>query len=89
MAPMTALSALVAPLAKIGSEYILFGIAGVISVAAFAGLILVPALSAFSRGWEKFAAGLLSLFVLAALVLVGLAIGFVIFYNWDSISTAI
>ena len=84
-----ALSALVAPIAKIGSEYILFGAAGLISIAAFGGLILVPALSAFSRGWEKFAAGILSLFVLAALVLVGLAIGFVIFYNWDSISTSI
>jgi hypothetical protein len=84
---MTELSALVAPIAKIGSEYILFGIAGLISITAFGWLVLVPALSAFSRGWEKFAAGVLSLFVLAALVLVGLAIGFVIFYNWDSIAT--
>ena len=31
-------------------------------------------------------AGFLSLFVLAALVLVGLVIGVVIFLNWDKIS---
>jgi hypothetical protein len=72
-------------LARLGDEYFLFGAAGLISVIAFAGLILVPALGSFSRGWEKFAAGLLSLFVLAALVLVGLVIGFVVFYNWDTI----
>jgi glucan phosphoethanolaminetransferase (alkaline phosphatase superfamily) len=72
-------------LARIGTEYIFFGAAGLISVVAFAGLILAPALGSFSRGWEKLAAGVLSLFVLAALVLVGLAIGFFVFYNWDSI----
>jgi hypothetical protein len=73
------------PLAKLGTEYFLFGAAGLVSLVAFAGLILMPALGSFSRGWEKLAAGLLSLFVLAALVLVGLVIGFVVFYNWDSI----
>lgn len=75
-----------APLLAIGTEYVLFGLAGLVSLAAFGGLILAPALSAFGRGWEKLAAGVLSLFILAALVLVGLAIGFAIFYNWDSIA---
>jgi hypothetical protein len=83
---MSPLKAALLPLAELGTEYILFGIAGLISAAAFGGLILAPALGAFSRGWEKFAAGVLSLFVLAALVLVGLAIGLVVFYNWDEIS---
>ncbi|MDX6617198.1 MAG: hypothetical protein QOD60_2289 [Solirubrobacterales bacterium] len=73
------------PLAKIGSEYYLFGGAAVITLVAFTGLILMPALGSFSRGWEKLAAGMLSLFVLAALILVGLVIGFIVFYNWDSI----
>ncbi len=72
-------------LAKLGTEYLLFGAAGVVSLVAFATLILAPALGSFSRGWEKLAAGVLSLFVLAALVLVGLVIGFIVFYNWDSI----
>jgi hypothetical protein len=75
-----------APVLAIGTEYYLFGIAGLVSISAFVAFILAPALGAYGRSWEKFAAGLLSLFVLAALVLVGLVIGVLIFVNWDSIS---
>ena len=39
--------------AKIGTEYLLFGGAGLISVVAFAALILVPAIGSFGRTWEK------------------------------------
>ena len=77
------------PLLAVGTEYIVFGLAGAVSLAAFGVLILAPALGSFSRGMEKLAAGVLSLFVLAALVLLGVAIGFVVFYNWDAISNAI
>jgi hypothetical protein len=80
------LSSTLAPALAVGTEYYLFGIAGLLSITAFVALILAPALGAYGRTWEKFAAGLLSLFVLAALVLVGLVIGVVIFVNWDSIS---
>lgn len=70
-------------LQKIENEYLLFGVAGLVSLAAFVGLILMPALSAYGRVWEKAAAGVLSLFVLAALVVVGVVIGlaFVYYYN--------
>jgi hypothetical protein len=81
-----ALSSTLAPVLALGTEYYLFGAAGFLSVCAFVGLILVPALGSYSRAWEKLVAGFLSLFVLAALVLVGLAIGVVIFLNWDDIS---
>jgi hypothetical protein len=80
-------SAVAAPLLALGTEYYLFGVAGVISVAAFVTLILAPALSSYGRPWEKVAAGFLSLFVLAALVGIGLAIGVYIFFNWDEFST--
>ena len=76
-----------APALALGTEYYLFGIAGLLSVAAFVALILVPALGSYGRVWEKLVAGFLSLFVLAALVLIGLVIGVVIFLNWDSISS--
>lgn len=82
----TALSSILTPVLALGTEYYLFGAAGFLSVCAFVGLILVPALGSYSRAWEKLVAGFLSLFVLAALVLVGLAIGVVIFLNWDDIS---
>jgi hypothetical protein len=81
-----ALSTLVAPLLALGTEYYLFGIAGLVSVTAFVALILAPALGSYGRPWEKLAAGVLSIFVLASLVLVGLVLGVLIFFNWDQIS---
>jgi F0F1-type ATP synthase membrane subunit c/vacuolar-type H+-ATPase subunit K len=80
------LSSILAPVLALGTEYYLFGIAGVLSVGVFVGLILVPAIGSYGRTWEKLVAGFLSLFVLAALVLIGLVIGVVIFLNWDQIS---
>jgi hypothetical protein len=81
-----AIGTILAPALAVGTEYYLFGIAGLVTVAAFVSLILAPALGSYGRGWEKLVAGMLSLFVLAALVLVGLAIGVLIFLNWDEIS---
>ena len=72
-------------LAKIGTEYLLFGGAGLISLVAFAALILVPALGSFGRTWEKATAAVLSVFVLAALLAVGVALGVAIVYFWDDI----
>ena len=83
---MTLLSAAAAPLMALGTEYYLFGGAAAVSLAAFVGQILVPALGAYGRTWEKFAAGFLSLFVLVALVLIGVAVGLVVFYEWDGIT---
>ena len=80
------LNSIVAPALALGTEYYLFGIAGLLSVCAFVGLILVPAIGSYGRAWEKLVAGFLSLFVLAALVLIGLVIGVLIFFNWDDIS---
>ena len=80
------LSAVQVPLLALGTEYYLFGAAGLVSLAAFVGLILVPALGSYGRPWEKFAAGFLSLFVLAALLITGLILGGVVFYYWDEIS---
>jgi hypothetical protein len=64
--------------AKLGEQYLLYGAAGVICLAVFVTLILSPALSAHGRLWEKAAAGFLSIFVLAALVIGGVLIGLVI-----------
>lgn len=72
-------------LQKIENEYLLFGVAGLVTLVAFVGLILMPALSAYGRVWEKAAAGVLSLFVLAALVLVGVVAGLAIVYYYNDI----
>jgi hypothetical protein len=83
---MNPLDALTAPLLAVGTEYYLFGAAGLVSLVAFGGLILAPALGSYGRTWEKFAAAFLSLFVLAALVMAGLGVGLYVFYHWDKIS---
>jgi hypothetical protein len=75
---------MVAP-AKIGTEYLLFGGAGLISLVAFAALILVPAIGSFGRTWEKATAAAVSIFVLAALVAIGVAVGVAIVYFWPDI----
>lgn len=72
-------------LAKLGHQYLLYGVAGVICLVVFATLILSPALSAYGRAWEKAAAGFLSLFVLAALVIGGVVIGLVVVYYYTDI----
>lgn len=52
-----------------------FGAAGLVSLAAFVGLILMPAMSAFGRWHERLAAGVLSLIVLGGLITVGVLAG--------------
>jgi hypothetical protein len=76
-------------LLALGTEYYLFGAAGLVSLVAFVALILSPALGSYGRSWEKFAAGFLSLFVLAALLLIGVLLGVLVFYNWDQIQDVI
>jgi hypothetical protein len=74
-------------LQKIENEYLLFGAAGLISLAAFVGLILAPALGSYGRLWEKAAAGILSLVVLAALVLIGVVVGLAVVYYYNDLSS--
>jgi hypothetical protein len=56
------------------------GIAGAVTLVAYAIFILVPAVTSYGRMWERVAAGFLSLFILAALVGVGVGIGVGILY---------
>ena len=77
---------MVLALAKLTEQYLLYGVAGVICLALFVTLILSPALSAYGRLWEKAAAGFLSLFILAALVLGGVVVGLVVVYYSNEIS---
>jgi hypothetical protein len=82
------MEAVLLPLAlqKIENEYLLFGAAGLISLVAFVGLILVPALGSYGRLWEKAAAGVLSLIVLLALVVTGVVVGLAVVYYYNDIA---
>ena len=56
--------------------------AALISLGLFAGLILVPAWASYSRLWERLAATVLSLYVLAVLVGVGVVGALAAVYLW-------
>ena len=75
------------PLAEVATQVWLFAGAGVVSLLAFSALIFAPAIGAYGRTWEKATAAVLSVFVLAALALVGVVIGAFIVYHWDTISS--
>jgi hypothetical protein len=63
-------------------NYVVAGGAAGLGLLLYAGLILVPAWTAYSRLWERVAATVLSLYVLAVLVGVGVAGGLAVFYFW-------
>ena len=60
--------------------YVIAAFAGVLSLAAWAAWVLVPAWGAYSRLWERVLATILSVYVLAAMVLVGGVLGGAVLY---------
>jgi hypothetical protein len=56
--------------------------AGAFGLALYAGLILVPAWTAYTRLWERLAATVLSLYVLVVLVGVGVGGALAAVYFW-------
>jgi hypothetical protein len=59
------------------------GAAGLITLVAYAVLIVVPAWGSYGRWWERFAASFMTLFILATLVGAGVGIGAAIVWSWD------
>ena len=59
---------------------------GVLALAAYVALILVPAWSAYSRVWERLAASFLTVYVLAGFAILGAAGGAAIIWFWDRIA---
>jgi hypothetical protein len=62
---------------------IVFILAGALTLASYVTLILVPATRCYGRVWEKLAAGVLTLYVLATLLGIGAAVGFAIVWTYD------
>jgi hypothetical protein len=50
----------------------------------YASLILAPAWRCYGRLWEKLAASVLTLFILATLIGIGAAIGLAIVWTYDT-----
>jgi hypothetical protein len=56
---------------------------GVLGLAVYVWLILVPAWNAYWRVWERLAASFLSLYVLAGFMALGAAGGAAVIWFWD------
>ncbi len=65
--------------------YVIAGGAAGISVIAWAGLVLVPAWTSYSRVWERLVAVVLSVYVLGAFALAGSLLGAAILWYYDSL----
>lgn len=68
--------------------YLVAACCGVLGLAAYVGLIVVPAWSAYSRVWQRMAATFMTLYVLAACLLVGVGCAAAIVYFWDRLTGA-
>ncbi len=57
---------------------------GVFGFAAWVGLLAIPAWQSYSRVWERVGAVFLSLYVVAAFVGAGVALGALVVWLWAS-----
>lgn len=66
--------------------YLIAAVVGVTSLGLWAWLILVPAVTAYSRWWQRTAAVVMSLYVLAAMVAAGGLVGAIFLWYYDRIA---
>jgi uncharacterized membrane protein len=65
--------------------YLVGACAGVFGLAAFCALVVVPAITAYRKPLERVAVVILSLYVLAALVGVGILVGALVVFEWPRV----
>jgi ABC-type iron transport system FetAB permease component len=66
--------------------YIVVGSCAVFGLVAWAGMILVPAWTAYNRWWEKLVATALSLYVALTMTGVGIFLGVIVVpHLWDKL----
>ena len=71
-------------MSRLDVTYLVAGVCGLAGAAAFVGLILVPAVSAYTRSWQRVAAAVLSCYVLAAMVGIGVLGAYGVYELWIS-----
>jgi hypothetical protein len=65
--------------------YLVGGCLGVFGLTAFCALVLAPAITAYRRPLERAAVVILSLYVLAALIGIGVVLGGLIVLEWPRV----
>ncbi len=71
-------------MSRLDITYLVAGVCGVLGLGAFVGLILVPAVSAYTRAWQRLVATVLSFYVLAAMIGVGVLGAVGVYELWIS-----
>jgi hypothetical protein len=66
--------------------YLVAACCGVFALAAYAAWILIPAWTSYSRWYERIGAAFLSLYVLVAMIGVGLFGGAAVVWFWDRLA---
>ena len=65
--------------------YLVGACLGVFGLAAFGALVVVPAMTSYRKPLERVAALILSVYVLAAFVGVGVLVGALVVYEWPRV----
>lgn len=65
--------------------YLIASVVGVASVSLWAWLVLVPAITAYARMWERVVAAVLSVYVLMAMLGAGGLVGALFLWYYDRI----
>lgn len=65
--------------------YLIAGVVAVTSVSLWAWLVLVPAVTAYARGWQRVVAAVMSVYVLAAMLGAGGLVGALFLWYYDRI----
>ncbi len=69
-------------LSRIDTTYVVAAVCGIAATGAFIGLILVPAVGAYRRSWQRLIAVVLSFYVLAAMMGIGLLGAGAVIWIW-------
>jgi hypothetical protein len=63
---------------------IAIAVAAAVALACYVVLILLPAWRCYGRVWERLAASVMTLFILATLLGIGVAIGLAVVWTYDT-----
>jgi hypothetical protein len=66
--------------------YLIAACVGVVSLALWAWLVLVPAYTAYTRWWQRALAVVMSVYVLAAMLGAGALVGAIFLWYYDRIA---
>jgi hypothetical protein len=66
------------------STEIAIALAGGLVIACYVALILTPAWRCYGRLWERLAASVMTLFILATVLGIGVAIGLAVVWTYDT-----